>query len=287
MIDKYLFCENLRKLSSDKDNYINEWLVECKTIIILPDIERRCICCYLLSDKKYIVRNIINGKHVIMGSKCVEHLNKLSDIKKNNKSDKQRKENIILMFEKGVYIKIINLDDYCIRVLLDYLRSRDKNINIEYLKKMIGMYANNETIFDELCKILELKIEEKKKEDIIRIKQKKEEEERIRIQEEKIRIQEERIRIQEEKEENIKLQKEEEKLKNIQLSIQKKEEEKQLKIEKFQIINEKLSFNCNSKPNHLACVDKYYIYKKDVNYKICKFCFNYYIDSKISLEFAR
>jgi hypothetical protein len=275
--------ENLIKLSSDKDNYINEWLVISKTKVCQSDIERRCICCgqdLQITWEKNTCINIINLNDAIMGSDCITILNEKTNIKIND--EKQIRKNIITLFHEGFFNKILNLEEYVINVLFDYLRSGDKNINIniDFLKKFMIKYANNKIIYDELCKILELKIEEEKKEDQIRIKQKEEEEKRIKIQEE-------RIRLQEEREENIKLQKEEEKLKNIQLSIQKKEEEKQLKIEKFQIINEKLSFNCNSIPNHLACVDKYYIYKKDVNYKICKFCFNYYIDSKICLEFAR
>jgi len=306
--------ENLIKLSDNNKNYLSEWLVECKTKVANSDIERRCICCNQLlriNWEKNIIRNKINGNHAIMGSTCIKKFNETNYIKIRN-DIKQIRENIITLFHEGIFNKILNLEDYVINVLFDYLRSENKNINIDYLKKMINKYANNEIIFDELCKILELKIEEKnrqekekeerikqKEEEEERIKQKqiiqqKEEEERIKQKEKKYEEYEKQIKQKEEEEEEERIKQEEyekqkqiiqqkeyeEKIKQQNLIIQQEEERKNQKKE-YDLCNEKNYIgicNCTSISfkRHKIVMQPYYINKFDPEYKVCIECFNYF-----------
>jgi hypothetical protein len=256
MTDK---CEILRNISSNKENYLNEWLVESKTKVINSDIERRCIYCNRVLEinwEKNIIRNKINGNHAIMGSDCIKKFNEKNNIKLCNDKT-QIRENIITLFHEGIFNKILNLEEYVINVLFDYLRSGNKNITIDYLKKMISVYANNEIIFDELCKILESKI-----------KQQKEEEERT-IQ----------LLLEKEEQERIKQKKEEEQERIKSCLIREEQERKEIKKKQFilHIESNLASFSCHYNGCRVTA-KKYYTTKDNPNNKICHFCYEKYIN---------
>jgi hypothetical protein len=262
--------ENLIKLSSDKDNYINEWLVISKTKVSQSDIERRCIYCnqeLKITWEKNDIRNRINGNAAIMGSDCIKKFNENNNIKLSNEKT-QITENIITLFHEGIFNKILNLEEYVINVIFDYLRSRDKYITIDYLNKMISVYANNKIIFDELCKILESKIKQQKEEEerTIQLLLEKEEQERIRQKKE-----EEQEKIRQEKEE------EQERIKSC--LIREEQERKEIKKKQFilHIESNLASFSCHYNGCRVTA-KKYYTTKDNPNNKICHFCYEKYIN---------
>ena len=140
------FQHNLKALSvKTGDSYLDEWIIE--GFDKSDSFEDRCICCRKIKHK-YILRNIVNGYFVQVGTSCIK---KLTDPAGNilQSTKKSINQCITDSFSKGVFVPIKDLHQYSIDVITQYLLENTP----EKIYEMYELYKSNRKVRRVICDI--------------------------------------------------------------------------------------------------------------------------------------
>jgi len=140
------FQHNLKALSvKTGDSYLDEWIIE--GFDKSDSFEDRCICCRKIKHK-YILRNILNGYFVQVGTSCIK---KLTDPAGNilQSTKKSINQCITDSFSKGVFVPIKDLHQYSIDVITQYLLENTP----EKIYEMYELYKSNRKVSSVICDI--------------------------------------------------------------------------------------------------------------------------------------